>query len=444
MNVPEPLTRPAIFQRAWPIILANASVPVLGLVDTAVIGNFGGIADLGAIAFGALIMSFVYWGFGFLRMGTTGFVAQAVGARNEAEVRATLARALALAAVLGVSLILLQWPILRGALWFLDGSTEVERLAADYFVIRIWAAPATLGTFALMGLLIGLGRSRALLLVQLVLNGTNIVLDVWFAGVLGWGSQGIALGTAIAEWASLFVAAAIVIRILKDRHRDPEPLFATTWLRDAAKLKRMLAVNSDIMIRTLLLVSGFSWFLRQSSQFGDVMLAANHILLQLVSFSAFFLDGYAFVAEAVVGEAIGARNRAHFDLAVRRSTELAAGTAILLTLALLLLQTPALHALTDIEPVRQAAGAALPLAALYVLCSFPAFQLDGIFIGATRTRDMRNASLQSVAVFIAVSVPLVSFAGNHGLWLAFVIYVCARAAALLRYFPGLRRSVAVP
>lgn len=430
-----------MFRLAWPIILANAAVPLLGLADTAVIGNFGSIADLGAIAFGAVIFSFVYWGFGFLRMGTTGFTAQAAGAADEPEVRATLQRALLLAGSLGVLLIALQTPILRGALWLLDGSQEVEALTAGDFGARIWGAPATLGTFALMGTLIGLGRSRTLLLVQLFLNGLNIVLDVWFAGVLDWGARGIALGTAIAEWSSFLFAGALVLRILRERHRDREPFFGMARVLDRHKLRRLLAANSDIMIRTLLLVFAFMWFIRQSGQFGDVALAANHILLQFVSFSAFFLDGYAFVAEAIVGESVGARDLSRFDLAVRRSTELAGGTAVVLASGIVALGGLGVAALTTLVAVRAEAAAALPLAALYVLCSFAAFQLDGIFIGATRTREMRNASLLSVAVFLLAWWPLVELAGNRGLWLAFVIYVCARAAALGLFYPALRRSV---
>jgi MATE family multidrug resistance protein len=234
----------------------------------------------------------------------------------------------------------------------------------------------------------------------------------------------------------------IVLRILRERRNDSEPLFPRARLADPTRLRRMLAANSDIMIRTLLLVFGFTWFVRQSAGFGDAQLAANHILLQIVSFSAFFLDGYAFVAEAIVGESVGARNLARFDLAVRRSTELAAGTAVLLMALILGFGGPAVHALTSLEPVRSAATAVLPFAALYVLCSFPAFQLDGVFIGATRTRDMRNASILSVVVFLAVWWPLVQLAGNAGLWLAFVVYVCARAVALGIYYPRLRRTVA--
>lgn len=419
-------------------------MPLLGLADTAVIGNFGTIADLGAIAFGAAIFSFVYWGFGFLRMGTTGFTAQAAGAGVEPEVRATLARALLLALLLGLLILCLQWPILTGALWLLEGSPQVEAITADYFSARVWGAPATLGTFALMGTLIGLGRSRTLLGVQLLLNGMNIALDVWFAGVLGWGARGIALGTAIAEWTTFLVAAALVFRILRGRRDDAEPLLPLTRLADRDRLRRLLAANSDIMIRTLLLVFAFTWFVRESARYGDDVLAANHILLQVVSFSAFFLDGYAFVAEAIVGESVGARNLARFDLAVRRSTELAGGTALLLALLILSLGHPVVHAITSLEPVRAAATQGIPLAALYVGCSFAAFQLDGVFIGATRTRDMRNASILSVAVFLAAWWPLAQVAGNRGLWCAFVLYVCARAAALWRYYPALRQSIASP
>ncbi len=419
-------------------------MPLLGLADTAVIGNFGGTADLGAIAFGAVIFSFVYWGFGFLRMGTTGFTAQAVGARDEAEVRATLVRALLLAGGLGLALIALQWPIFTGALMLLDGSSEVETITASYLEIRIWGAPATLGMFALMGSLIGIGKSKTLLLVQVFLNGLNVALDIWFAGLLGWGAQGIALGTAIAEWVSFLFAAILILRMLRQRHRDREAFLPWIRVRDPVKFRLMLAANSDIMIRTILLVFGFAWFIRQSAQFGDEVLAANHILLQLVSFSAFFLDGYAFVAEAIVGEAVGARDLRRFDLAVRRSTELAAATAIMLASMIMLAGEPAVIALTSIDPVRAAAIAHLPLAALYVLCSFAAFQFDGIFIGATRTRAMRDASILSLAVFLIAWWPLTHAFGNQGLWFAFVIYVCARAAALALFYQGVRTLVQTP
>ena len=316
-----------LIEKAWPIILANAAVPLLGLVDTAVIGNVGTVTDLGAIAFGALIFSFVYWSFGFLRMGTTGSVAQALGAGDQTEIRAVLGRALILAVALGLMLILVQWGIRLVALALLDGSDAVEEVTAQYFSIRIWGAPATLATFALMGVLIGLGNSRQLLLVQLFLNGLNISLDIYFAGVLDWGVEGIALGTIIAEWSTVIFAVWLIMRELNSRRELGSEFWPRSRLLDAAALKKTLAANRDIMIRTLLLVFSFGFFINQSAQFGDVVLAANHILLQLISFAAFFLDGYAFVVESLVGSSLGARRRDSFDIAVKRSSILASGNS---------------------------------------------------------------------------------------------------------------------
>ena len=429
-----------VWQKAWPIILANAAVPLLGLVDTAVIGNFGNLAQLGAIAFGAMIFSFIYWSFGFLRMGTTGFTAQAAGARDEAEVRATLGRALVVSVGLGLGIVLLQWPLGRIALALLDGSAEVESITRDYFTIRIWGAPATLSIFALTGCLIGLGKSRLLLLVQVFLNGLNILLDLLFAGVFGWGAEGIALGTVIAEWLAVVLAASLVFRLLRQRQTDTGSFWPWQRIVDGGKMLRLMAANTDILLRTLLLLFSFAWFINQSAQFGDAVLGANHILLQLVSFSAFFLDGYAFVTEALVGEALGAKRRGDLLVAVRRSSELAAVTAVILAVLIVCLGDLAIVALTNIETVRVAAGGALAWAGLYVLLSFPAFQLDGIFIGATRTREMRNASFVSVIAFMLAWWWLTPLFGNHGLWCAFVIYVCARALALAAYYPGLVRA----
>ena len=441
MQIPDSISYRYLLQKAWPIILANASVPLLGLVDTAVIGNIGSITDLGAIAFGALIFSFVYWSFGFLRMGTTGFAAQASGAGDEQEVRAVLGRALLIALCLGVVLILIQWPIGLAAFSLLDGSAPVEAVAQQYFDIRIWGAPATLATFALMGLLIGLGKSRTLLIVQLFLNGLNILLDVWFAGILGWGASGIALGTVIAEWTTVLLAGWLVYRTLNERKLLTEVFWPKAKIMDLSALLKTASANLDIMLRTLILVFSFAFFINQSAKFGDTVLASNHILLQLIAFSAFFLDGYAFVVEALVGGAIGAKRRDVFDLAVRRSTVLALITAILLALVIALVGDIAVMLITDISSVRLAANQLLPFAALYVLFSFAAFQLDGIFIGASFTRQMRDAAALSIAVYFIAWWALSDQHGIQGLWGAMIIYVVARAVALLLFYPSLRRSV---
>ena len=441
MQIPDSISYRYLLQKAWPIILANASVPLLGLVDTAVIGNVGSITDLGAIAFGALIFSFVYWSFGFLRMGTTGFAAQASGAGDQQEVRAVLGRALLIALCLGVVLILIQWPIGLAAFSLLDGSAPVEAVAQQYFDIRIWGAPATLATFALMGLLIGLGKSRTLLIVQLFLNGLNILLDVWFAGILGWGASGIALGTVIAEWTTVLLAGWLVYRTLNERKLLTEVFWPKAKIMDLSALLKTASANLDIMLRTLILVFSFAFFINQSAKFGDTVLASNHILLQLIAFSAFFLDGYAFVVEALVGGAIGAKRRDVFDLAVRRSTVLALITAILLALVIALVGDIAVMLMTDISSVRLAANQLLPFAALYVLFSFAAFQLDGIFIGASFTRQMRDAAALSIAVYFIAWWALSDQHGIQGLWGAMIIYVVARAVALLLFYPSLRRLV---
>ena len=441
MIKPESISYSYLLEKAWPIILANAAAPLLGLVDTAVIGNVGSVIDLGAIAFGALIFSFVYWSFGFLRMGTTGSVAQALGAGDQSEIRAVLGRTLLLAVALGVLLIALQWPIRLVALSLLDGSAPVEAVTQQYFTIRIWGAPATLAMFALTGVLIGLGNSRQLLLVQLLLNGLNICLDIVFAGVLGWGVEGIALGTIIAEWLAVIFATWLILRELNARREPGADFWPRARLLDMAQFTKMLAANRDIMIRTLLLVFSFGFFINQSAHFGDVVLAANHILLQLISFAAFFLDGYAFVVESLVGASVGARRRDSFDMAVKRSSILALVTAAALALLLLVFGDIFVAILTDIELVQDAARNSLFLAAIYIFFSFAAFQLDGIFIGASFTRQMRNAAFLSIAVYLAAWLLLMDRFGVNGLWWAMIIYVAARADALLLYFSALRKSI---
>lgn len=413
---------------------------MLGLVDTAVIGHTGSVMDLGAIALGALIFNFVYWAFGFLRMGTTGFVAQASGARDEPEVRAAVGRALVLAALLGVTLLALQKPIIWGSLSLLGASESVEAIAERYFLIRIWGAPASLCMFALMGCFVGLGESKRLLKVQIFMNGLNVGLDVCFAGWLGWGAAGIALGTAIAEWVSVLFALWMVRGMFIERHRDREAFWPWSRIQNAAIWSKMMSANANIMIRTLILVSSFALFTNQAAKFGDAVLAANHILLQWIAFSAYFLDGYAFVAESHIGRAIGAGRRDVFDAAVSRTTQLAAATSLALGVCVWWFGEALVTSLTQHESVIRVAIAHVPLAAFYIVLSFAAFQLDGIFIGATRTKEMRNAAALSMLGFLA-GLWVFSDTGYRGLWLAFIVYVVLRAAALGLFFPTLRRSI---
>lgn len=428
-----------LIQLAFPIILANAAVPILGLVDTAVIGQTGTASDLGAIALASLVFSFVYWGFGFLRMGTTGFIAQAAGAKQYKELHALVFRTLLIAVSIGLTLIVLQKPIEAAATHLLSASPEVNAGVRDYFYVRIWGAPATLITFALLGILIGMGWTRHLLYVQLLLNGLNIVFNLIF--VLAWqmGVKGIALGTLCAEWITVFFALYLVLKKMEIPH--PWQRFQTLKIRifNRHHLWALFHVNSDIMIRTLALISGFAWFAKQGAGFGDHVLAANHILLQFVTLSAFFLDGFANVAEMRVGQAYGAKNKNRFQTEVRHTTHLAALTAVLLSLFVFSSGAMFIPWFSQDLNVQSMAIQYTPYAALYILLSFAAFQLDGVFIGVTQSRAMRNATLFALIVLISLGSWWSSAYGNAGLWAALVVYIVMRAVVLGAYYPHLLR-----
>lgn len=429
-------SRRAILRLSIPIILANAAVPLLGLTDTAVIGHFGNTAALGAIALGSLVFSFIYWAFGFLRMGTSGFTAQALGAGDWKEVKAACLRALLIGFAIGLVLLLLQWPIFRLALWLLDASPAVESQVRDYMHWRIWGAPACLGNYALLGTLIGLGQTRKLLVLQLLLNGLNLLLDISLVVYFHWGVAGIALGTAIAEWLSFALGLLWVMRILHQQ----SPGFHWQHILQLEAISATLKTNADILWRTLFLLSGFAWFANQGARFGDTTLAANHILLQFISFSAFFLDGFAFALESLVGRALGARDAHSFTRALVNSSQIAALTALGLTLILLFQGESFIAAMTPLPQVRAQALHDLPFAAIYVLVSFVAFQLDGVFIGAIQSRAMRNASALSFVLFLLAGFSWVPGWQNTGLWLAFIAYVIARALCLGFYLPGIFRK----
>lgn len=435
------VSRAEIVRLSWPIVLANAAVPLLGLVDTAVIGNTGTVADLGAVALGALVFSFVYWTFGFLRMGTTGFVAQASGSGDSAEIRATVARTLLLGMAIGVVLFLVRGPIGAVSLNILSGSEVVEATTAQYISLRIFGAPAALATFAMLGVFVGLGRTKHLLATQLTLNGLNIVLDILFAGVWGLGVPGLAIGTAIAEWVTFLLALSLLIPLLRREHDDAEPFWPTERIMDRAAFSKLLGANRDIMIRTLFLMLGFAWFTNQGARFGEEILAANHVLLQLVTLSAYLLDGYAQATEIFVGRAVGSGDLSLFDAAAKQATEMASLSALGLAGLTLVAGPYAVAALTDLDPVRAVALDYLPYASVYIALSFAAFQLDGIFIGATGTRGLRNASVASCVSFVALSLLAVPRAENVGLWLSFIAYVALRAAFLGFYLPGAREAI---
>ena len=433
----EPLTHRTILAIAVPVMISNVSTPLIGVVDTGVVGQISDPAYIGAVAVGSLVFSFVFWGFGFLRMGTTGLAAQALGAGDTDELRSVLGRALLIALGAGAGLILLQWPIREVAFVLLNGSDQVERLARDYFDIRIWAAPVTLANYALLGWFIGLGRTGIGLVLQLVLNLTNMALDALFVLGFGWGVEGVALGTLLAE----VVAAALGIVIVRRHLGSIGGHWSLDRLLIRERLQRTMAVSGDIMIRSLALVFVFVWFMAKGAEQGNVILAANAILMHFVSVGAYFLDGLAFTAEALVGRAVGATHQAGLKAAARMTTLWSAGVAVLLSSVLVGFGTALIDVLTVDAASRVAARTYLPWAAAAPLLGVWAFQLDGIFIGATRTADMRNAMLSSLAIFLVAWWMLTPW-DNHGLWAAFYVHYLARIATLAYYYPKLVRSVA--
>lgn len=430
------ITHARVLKIAVPIVLSNATVPILGAVDTGVVGQMGTAAPIGAVGIGAVILATLYFIFGFLRMGTTGLVAQARGAGDVAESGALLMRAVLLAAAAGVSFILLQGVLFWGAFQLAPTSTEVESLARSYLQIRIWGAPATIALYAVTGWLIAVENTRGVFVLQIWMNGLNIILDLWFVLGLGWGVEGVAIATLIAEWSGVLLGLWLCRAAFAGRQW-------CDWPRvfDPKRIRRMAQVNGDIMVRSVLLTGSFTTFLFIGAKFGDLTLAANQVLLQFVEITAFALDGFAFSAEALVGAAIGAKNRANLRRAAWISAQWGLGCAVLLAAGFALGGPYLIDLMATSPEVRQEARDYLIWAAALPIISLASYMYDGIYIGATWTRDMRIAMIQSVAIYVLALVALVPLLGNHGLWVALVVLNVARGVTLGLRYPGLEARV---
>ncbi|MDT0682547.1 MATE family efflux transporter [Roseicyclus sp. F158] len=431
----QPVTHRRVLAIALPIVLSNATIPILGAVDTGVVGQLGAAAPIGAVGIGAVIISSIYWIFGFLRMGTSGLVAQAHGAGDAAETGAILVRALMIAGAAGLAGIVLQWPIFAAAFALAPASAEVEELSRIYLSIRIWGAPAAIAIYALTGWLIALERTRSVLLLQLWMNGLNIVLDLWFVLGLGWGVGGVAGATIIAELTGLGLGLWLCrAAFAGEQWRD--------WARvlDPVRIRRMVAVNGDIMLRSVLLQASFTAFLFVGSDFGDVTLAANQVLLQFLQITAYALDGVAFAAESLVGQAFGAKSRSHLRRSAIVASQWGAGGAVLLAMVYAVFGPLIIDAMATDPDVRETARDYLPWVVAAPLVGIGSWMLDGIFIGATRTRDMRNAMVLPVAAYVAGVVLLVPMMGNGGLWLSLMLLNGLRAVTLFARYPALERA----
>ncbi len=431
-----PLTRRAIFAQAWPIMLGQTTVPLVGLVDTAVIGRTGDAAALAGVALGTVVINMIFWTFGFLRMGMTGMTAQAEGAGDAQEVAAMLLRGVIAGVVLGAILFALQIMLVPLTFGVLSGGGALDAAARGYVGARFLGAPASLAVFAINGWLLGLGRTRAALALQIAMNLVNIGLDLLFVRHFGLGARGVGLGTACAEWTSLALGLMIAGRGLDWRRQLSPALFG------GGALRRLFAVNADIMLRTMALLLLFVWFTNAGARLGATALAANHVLMQFVSVSAFVLDGFAFTAEARVGQAIGARSRAAVVRAIRLTGEFSLAAGIGFALLFLALGGPLIAFFASDAGVRAQAMAMLPYAAIIPAIGVPAWLLDGIFIGATRGRALRNAAIVATALYIATDLALRPW-GESGIWWALTASYLYRAASLGAHLPGLLRTIEV-
>lgn len=432
---PAPLTHRRVLKIALPIVLSNATVPILGAVDVGVVGQMGQAAPIGAVAMGAIILTTIYWIFGFLRMGTVGLVGQAAGAGDDDEVSAWLTRALMVSAIGGLGLVVFQIPIFWAAFQLSPASAEVEGLARTYLHIRIWTAPAAIAVYALTGWLVAMERTGAVFWIQLGMNGVNIALSFVFVLGFGWGVAGVALSTVIAE----LLGAALGLWFCRAAFARPA---WRDWPRvlERAKLVRMALLNTDILLRSAMLMIIFSSFVFLGARFGDVTLAANEVLIQFMYITAYAMDGFAFAAETLIARAYGRSD----PVRVRRSALMTSmwGLAVcVVTAVAFLLAGPWLIDLMakDVD-VQIEARAYLWWMVVAPLVGCAAWMLDGIFIGAARGRDMRNMMALSFGIYWIAILVLLPVMGNHGLWAALLISFVARGVTLGARYPALERA----
>jgi MATE family multidrug resistance protein len=423
-----------VFAIAGPAMLANMTTPLIGVVATATIGRLGDAAMLGGVAMATVIFDCLFWLFGFLRMSTVAFTAQALGAGQRHEFPVLLARSLLLACLIGVALIVFQRPLADVVFRAMGGSEGVTRAAHAYLTVRIWSAPLVLSNYVILGWLVGQARAVLALVIQVVIDIVSMALTVAFVLTLDWGVAGAAAASLIAEAGGLVLGLAIAWRLL-----DRKFSVAAETLFDRAKLLRLMAVNRDILLRTAALVTALLFFSAQGARAGDTTLAANAVLQNLLMVSAFFLDGLASAAQQLCGRTYGGRNRAGFAGATGITLGWGFGFAIAVALVLFLFGPWLIDAMTSSGDVRRMAREFLWLAALSPLVSVFAFVFDGIYIGATWSRDMRNLMMLSLASYLAMWFALQPF-GNTGLWIAYLTFYAARGGLQALRYPSLLRA----
>jgi MATE family multidrug resistance protein len=423
---PIEVTHRLVLSIALPMMLAYLTTPLLGLVDTAVSGQFGDAAMLGGLAAGAIVFDVVFATFNFLRSGTTGLVAQAFGRGDAADEQAHFWRAMIMAILAGVALLVAAPLIAMGGGWFISGEPAVNEALATYVVIRLISAPLALGNYAMLGYLLGRGEAGLALALQLLLNGVNIVLSVWLGLLLEWGVAGVAWGTVAGETVAFAAGLALLLRRFAR-----QPRIRRADLFDLAPLRHTLSLNADIMIRSFVLLGAFALMARAGAQLGTLTLAANAVLMNFFLVGGYFLDGFATAAEQLAGRSLGARQQAPFRRTLWLTGVWGFGTAAVVTLLFLGFGDRLIAIVTTAPDIRAAAATYMPWAAFTALTGVLAFQMDGVYIGATWSRPMRNMMLLSFVAYVAALLVLPPVFGNHGLWAALHVFLLVRGVSLL-------------
>ncbi len=412
------------------MILSNVSVPLLGMVDTGVTGHLEDASYLGAVAVGSMIFGILYMGVNFLRMGTTGIAAQRFGANDFDGLRVALGQALIVALVIATALLVLQSPIGDIAISLIGADARVAGFTDQYFSIRIWSAPATLANFAILGWFLGLQNARVPLVIVLVINITNIILDLVLVILVGMKVDGVAIASVIAEFTGLAVGIGFVVRELK-RHSGH---WIVSKLTTLSEYTAFFAVNANLFVRTMALVFTFAFFTAQGARQGGLVLAANAVLMNLQHLLAFALDGFAHAAEAMVGKAVGEKNRAALQRSVALALRLSLIVAVGFSIFFWLLGPYLIALLTDIPDIRTMSLRYLPWLVLSPLVAVWSYLYDGVFVGATLAREMRNIMLISAFVIFIPAWYVLQFLGNDGLWLSFMLFMASRGIGMHLYY----------
>ncbi len=428
---PFEVTHRVILAIALPMTLGFLTTPLLGLVDTAVVGRMGQATLLAGLAVGAIMFDLIFTSFNFLRAATTGLVAQAYGRGDRREQQAVFWRSLVIALAAGVAVVALSPLLLAGGLWLMDPPAEVEAVTRTYFLCRILSSPAALANYAILGFVLGRGHGKLGLLLQVLINGVNIVLSILLGLVMGWGVVGVATATVTGEIVGALVGFAIVYGRFD---RQDAPSWAMIF--DRERLRPLFTLNRDILIRSFVLVAAFALMTRIGTAFGPVTLAANAVLMTVFLVAGYYLDGLANAAEQLIGRSIGARYRPAFDRALKLTMAWSLGLAVFTTIALFFFGHGLVDLLTTAPDVRAVAYEYLPWAALTATTGALAFLMDGVFIGATWSREMRNMMLAALAGYVAALAILVPALGNHGLWAGLNLFLLMRGLFLLARIPA--------